>query len=183
MQRRKKTEIYFDSDFDFLKSREPENMTPMSFSVTIDVSKQFETAASPETVFELLADVPRSASHFPDVEKLEPLGGNTFHWIMEKIAIGDHTLQQTIYASTYTSDPAAMSVDWTPVEGVGNARVSGGWRLEPSGSGTKVRLHTKGVLEVDFPGFLQFLLAPLIELAFAQKIDRYISNLKETFEG
>ncbi|NTW54767.1 MAG: SRPBCC family protein [Chlorobaculum sp.] len=153
----------------------------MSFTVTIDVSEQFKTAASPDKVFELLSDVPRSASHFPDVEKLEPLGGNAFRWIMEKIAIGDHTLQQTIYACAYSSDPASMSVEWTPVEGVGNARVSGGWRIEPGEIGSKVRLHTKGVLEVDFPGILQFLLAPLIELAFKQKIDRYISNLKETF--
>ncbi|NTU54062.1 MAG: SRPBCC family protein [Chlorobiaceae bacterium] len=151
----------------------------MSFTVTIDVSKQFETPVSPDKVFGLLADVPRSASHFPEVEKLEPLGGNSFRWIMEKIAIGDHTLQQTIYASTYRSDPGSKSVDWVPVDGVGNARVSGGWRLEPAGTGTKVRLHTKGTLDVDFPGFLQFLLSPLIEMAFTQKIDRYISNLKE----
>jgi carbon monoxide dehydrogenase subunit G len=153
----------------------------MSFTVTIDVSEQFETSASPDKAFELLSDVPRSASYFPDVEKLEPLGGNAFRWVMEKIAIGDHTLQQTIYASAYSSDPASMSVDWTPVEGVGNAQVSGGWRIEPAGTGAKVRLHTKGALEVDLPGFLQFLLAPLIELAFRQKIERYIASLKESF--
>jgi len=155
----------------------------MSFTVTIDVSKQLDTPASPETVFELLADVPRSASHFPDVEKLEPLGGNTYRWIMEKIAIGDHTLQQTIYACAYRSDRESLSVSWTPVEGEGNARVEGDWRIEPAGTGAKVQLHTKGALEVDFPGFLQFLLSPLIELAFTQKIDRYIENLQAAFEG
>ncbi|TNJ38882.1 SRPBCC family protein [Chlorobaculum thiosulfatiphilum] len=153
----------------------------MPFTVTIDLSKQFETSASPERVFELLADVPRSASHFPDVEKLEPLGGNTFRWITERIAIGDHTLQQTIYACVYRSDRAAMSVSWTPVEGEGNARVEGGWRIEPAGTGSNVQLHTKGTLDVDLPGFLQFLLSPLIELAFTQKIDRYISNLQAAF--
>ncbi len=153
----------------------------MPFTVTIEVSKQFETSTSPEKVFALLADVPRSASYFPDVEKLEPLGGNAFRWIMEKIAIGDHTLQQTIYACVYRSDRATMSVDWVPVEGEGNARVEGNWQIEPAGTGTKVQLHTKGTLEVDLPGFLQFLLSPLIEIAFIQKIDRYISNLKETF--
>lgn len=155
----------------------------MPFTVTIDVSKQFNTPASPDNVFELLADVPRSASYFPDVEKLEPLGDNAFRWITERIAIGDHTLQQTIYACVYRSDRASMSIDWTPVEGEGNARVEGGWHLEPAGTGTKVQLHTKGTLEVDFPGFLQFLLSPLIEMAFTQKIDRYISNLQAAFNG
>ncbi|HHE31546.1 MAG TPA: SRPBCC family protein [Chlorobaculum parvum] len=155
----------------------------MSFIVTIDVSRTFETEAPSGKVFELLADVPRSASSFPDVEKLEPLGGNTYRWIMEKIAIGDHTLQQTIYACTYRSDQASLSIDWMPIEGEGNARVEGSWSLEPAGTGTSVRLHTKGSLDVDFPGFLQFLLSPLIELAFVQKIDKYIENLKEAFDG
>jgi len=153
----------------------------MPFTVTIDVSKQFETPASPGNVFELLADVPRSASHFPDVEKLEPLGGNSYRWIMEKIALGEHTLQQTIYACAYRSDPATLSVSWTPVEGEGNARVEGNWTLAPAGTGTAIRLHTKGTLEVDLPGFLQLFLSPLIELAFTQKIDRYISNLQAAF--
>ncbi|NTV02803.1 MAG: SRPBCC family protein [Chlorobiaceae bacterium] len=152
----------------------------MSFTVSISVTRQFESPALPDKVFELLADVPRSAAHFPDVEKLEDLGGNAFRWVMEKIGIGDYTLQQTIYACTYTSNPETLRVDWTPVDGVGNASVEGGWTLSPAAAGTKVQLNTKGRLQVDFPGFLQFLLSPLIEMAFAQKIDRYISNIAET---
>ena len=152
----------------------------MSFNVSISVSRQFDSPALPESVFGLLADVPRSASHFPDVEKLEDLGGNAFRWVMEKIGIGDYTLQQTIYACAYRSDREKMRVDWSPVDGVGNARVEGGWELTPSAAGTRVKLETKGKLEVDLPGFLQFLLSPLIEMAFAQKIDRYISNIAET---
>ncbi len=154
----------------------------MSFTVTISISKEFETPASPDQVFALLADVPKSASHFPDVEKLEDMGGNAFRWTMEKIGIGDHTLQQTIYACTYRSDSALRSVDWVPVEGVGNARVDGGWRILPSSAGSKVLLKTKGVLDVDMPGFLQFLLSPLIEMAFAQKIDRYVSNIRQSLD-
>jgi ribosome-associated toxin RatA of RatAB toxin-antitoxin module len=154
----------------------------MPFSVTIGVSKQFETSASPEKVFALLSDVPRSDSYFPDAEKLEPLGSNAFRWIMEKIAIGDYTLQQTIYACTYRSDRVTMSVDWVPVEGESNAQVEGHWRLEAAETGTKVQLHTKGTLEVDFPGFLQFLLSPLHRnVSFTQKIGRYIANLQAAF--
>lgn len=152
----------------------------MSFTVTIKVSREFETPVSPERVFALLADVPLSASHFPEVEKLEDLGGGSYQWVMEKIGIGEYTLQQTIYACTYSSDKAQLRVDWVPVAGVGNALVEGGWRMHPAASGTKVQLQTKGVLTVDMPGFLQFFLSPLIEMAFAQKIDRYVSNLRET---
>jgi carbon monoxide dehydrogenase subunit G len=152
----------------------------MSFTVSISVSRHFDTPALPDKVFELLADVPRSASHFPDVERLDDLGGNSFRWTMDKIGIGEYILQQTIYACNYLSDPEKMKVDWTPVEGVGNAVVGGSWSLFPAAAGTRLQLETKGRLQVDLPGFLQFLLSPLIEMAFAQKIDRYISNLAET---
>ncbi len=96
----------------------------------------------------------------------QALGGNSYRWLMERIALGDHTLQQTIYACVYHSDHASLSVDWMPVESEGNARVEGCWRLEPAVTGTNVQLHTQGTLDVDFPGFLQFFFSPLIELAF-----------------
>lgn len=152
----------------------------MSFTVSISVSRHFDSPALPDMVFELLADVQRSASHFPDVERLDDLGDNAFRWTMEKIGIGEYTLQQTIYACTYRSDRQKMNVVWTPLEGVGNALVDGSWTLSPAAAGTRVQFDTKGRLEVDLPGFLQFLLSPLIEMAFAQKIDRYIANLAET---
>jgi carbon monoxide dehydrogenase subunit G len=154
----------------------------MSFAVTIHVNREFESPASPPQVFALLAYVPASASHFPDVERLDDLGGNVFLWTMEKIGIGDYNLQQTVYACTYRSDVAKLSVDWVPVEGTGNAKVDGSWRLFPAAAGTRVQLKTTGVLTVDMPGFLQFILSPLIEMAFTQKIDRYISNLREALD-
>lgn len=152
----------------------------MSFTVGITVSRHFDSPALPDEVFDLLSDVPRSASHFPDVERLDDLGGNAFRWTMEKIGIGEYTLQQTIYACVYRSEREKMRIDWSPVDGVGNARVEGSWKLSSSAAGTGLQLETKGKLDVDLPGFLQFILSPLIEMAFAQKIDRYIANLSET---
>ena len=151
----------------------------MSFIVSLNVERTFETLSPAAKVFELLSDVPKSASCFPDVESLDNLGGNTFKWRMEKIAIGDQTLQQTIYTCHYQSDPELQRVVWTPVEGDGNALVEGSWAITGVEKGTKVSLKTTGKLTVDFPGFLQFLLSPLIVMAFTQKIDRYIANLKE----
>ncbi|ABB23202.1 SRPBCC family protein [Pelodictyon luteolum] len=149
----------------------------MSFTVEITVQREFRTASSPEDVFRLLADVPRSASYFPQVLQLVDLGDNAYRWEMEKIGVGDYTLQQTIYASRYTSDPATLSVSWTPVEGVGNALVEGHWTLASTGGGTAVALYSKGLLTVELPGFLQFLLSPLVTMEFEGLIDRYIRNL------
>ncbi|KZK73482.1 MAG: hypothetical protein A3K90_01770 [Pelodictyon luteolum] len=149
----------------------------MSFTVEITVRREFCTASSPEDVFRLLADVPRSASYFPQVLQLVDIGDNAYRWEMEKIGVGGYTLQQTIYASRYASDPAALSVFWTPVPDVGNALVEGHWTLTPAGGGTSVALYSKGLLTVELPGFLQLLLSPLVAMEFESLIGRYIQNL------
>jgi hypothetical protein len=140
----------------------------MSFTVSIKVEREFAAECTPSSAFSLLSDV----------KSLVDLGGNAFRWTMEKIGIGDYTLQQTIYACRYTSDEAAVRIDWFPVEGEGNALVDGGWLISAAGTGCRIALKTSGRLTVDLPGFLQMFLSPLIEMAFAQKIDHYIANLK-----
>jgi carbon monoxide dehydrogenase subunit G len=151
----------------------------MSFTVSLNVERKFETTASSAKVFGLLSDVPKSTSCFPDVESLDDLGSNIFRWTMEKISIGEQTLQQTIYACRYHSDAALLRVTWTPIEGEGNALVDGAWSITCRENGSTVTLKTSGMLNVDLPGFFQFLLSPMIVFAFTQKIDRYIANLKE----
>jgi carbon monoxide dehydrogenase subunit G len=155
----------------------------MAFSVKINIQKAFETPCTPEKVFGLLADVPRSASHFPKVDQLVDLGDNAFRWEMEKIGIGSYTLQQTVYACRYTSDPATLKVDWMPVSGVGNAIVQGEWTITPKESGTKVTFNSKGDLTVDFPSFLEFIISPLVVLEFTGMVEHYLSNLQESFKA
>jgi hypothetical protein len=155
----------------------------MAFSVVINLQREFESLCTPEKVFELLADVPRSASHFPKVDQLIDLGNNAFRWEMEKIGIGSYTLQQTIYACRYTADPATMHVAWMPVPGVGNAVVQGEWTITPKESGTIVSLKTKGDLTVDFPSFLEFIISPLVVMEFTGMIERYLTNLQQSFSN
>ncbi|MEI8102623.1 MAG: SRPBCC family protein [Chlorobium sp.] len=155
----------------------------MAFSVTINVQKEFKTPSTPEKVFELLANVPLSASHFPKVEQLVDLGENVFRWEMEKIGIGNYTLQQTIYACHYTADPATLRVVWTPVTSVGNALVEGRWVVTPFEGGSRVSITTKGDLTVDFSSFLQFIISPLVEMEFTGMIQTYLSNLQQSLGG
>lgn len=155
----------------------------MSFPVSISLQKELRTSAGIEEVYSLLADVPRSASHFPKVEQFIALADNAWRWEMEKIALGDHVLQQTIYACRYSADPATCTVSWEPVEGVGNALVSGSWKVEPDGEGSRAILESKGDLTVELPGILQLILSPLVTFEFTQLADRYIENLRQTLQG
>ena len=110
------------------------------------------------------------------------LGNNIWRWEMERIGIGEHTLQQSIYACKYISDKNRQTVTWTPVEGIGNAIVNGKWKITPTQEGCKAVLQSNAVITVNLPGFLEIILSPLIRMEFENLVDQYVANLKKEFE-
>ena len=154
----------------------------MTFNVTIDLDYSFKVKAGAAEVFDVLSDVPTSASFFPEVDKLVDLGENTYRWEMAKIGIGSINLQ-TVYASKYTSDKDKGSVAWTPVKGVGNAQVCGHWKISEHKDATHVLLSVKGDLEIPLPSLMRLLMAPVVESAFEKLTDQYIENLIRRFGG
>ncbi len=154
----------------------------MTFNVNIELGYAFKVKAGAAEVFEVLSDVPTSASFFPDVDKLVDLGENTYRWEMAKIGLGSISLQ-TVYASKYTSDKDKGGVSWTPVKGVGNALVSGHWKISEHKDATHVSLKVKGDLEIPLPSLMRLIVAPLVESAFEKLTDQYIENLIQRFGG
>ena len=154
----------------------------MTINVNIDLGYEFEVKASASEVFDVLSDVPTSASFFPKVDKLLDLGNGAYRWEMAKIGIASINLQ-TIYASKYVSDKAKGSVVWTPVKGEGNALVSGHWKITDKKKSTLVTLQIKGDLTLPLPGLMKMVVAPVVELEFEKMIEQYIDNLTKRFGG
>ena len=154
----------------------------MSFHVAIDLGYSFNVKAGATEVFEVLSDVPTSASFFPQVERLVDLGANTYRWEMAKIGIASINLQ-TVYASKYTSNKDQGTVFWTPVKGEGNALVSGHWKISEHKNATLIVLNVKGDLEIPLPGLMRLIVAPLVESEFEKLTDKYIGNLIQRFGG
>lgn len=151
----------------------------MAVTVSIDLSRSFSVTSSFDDTFDLLADVPRSASHFPKVDKLVDMGDNAFRWEMQKIGIDKYSIQ-TIYASKYMSDKKAGKIWWTPVAGVGNGLVKGSWKLSAAGSGTRIEFEAIGELTLPLPGLAKMVIAPVVRREFSGMVDKYIENLKKT---
>lgn len=154
----------------------------MTINVHIDLGYEFSVKAPASEVFEVLADVPTSASHFPKVHKLVDLGSNTFRWEMEKIGLAQVNLQ-TIYASKYTSNKAKGTVVWTPVQGEGNALVSGSWKISDKKKSTDLVLKIEGDLSIPLPGLMKLVIAPVVEAEFEKMVEKYIDNLTKRFGG
>jgi carbon monoxide dehydrogenase subunit G len=154
----------------------------MAVTVNIDLGYEFDVKAKASEVFDVLSDVPTSASHFPKVDKLTDLGGGTYRWEMEKIGIASISLQ-TIYASTYTANKAKGTVTWTPVKGEGNALVSGSWTVIDNKKSTNIVLEIQGELTLPLPGLMKMVAGPVAEAEFEKMVEQYIENLTKQFGG
>jgi carbon monoxide dehydrogenase subunit G len=154
----------------------------MAVTVNIDLGYEFDVKAKASEVFDVLSDVPTSASHFPKVDKLTDLGGGTYRWEMEKIGIASISLQ-TIYASTYTANKAKGTVTWTPVKGEGNALVSGSWTVTDNKKSTNIVLEIQGELTLPLPGLMKMVAGPVAEAEFEKMVEQYIENLTKQFGG
>jgi carbon monoxide dehydrogenase subunit G len=154
----------------------------MTMTVDVELGYEFDVKAPAKEVFEVLADVPTSASFYPHVEQLVDLGGGAYRWEMEKIGIAQIHLQ-TIYASKYVSNKAKGTVVWTPVKGEGNALVSGSWKITSNKKSTNVVLTVKGELTVPLPALTKMVVSPLVEAEFERLTEHYIDNLIQRFGG
>ncbi|OQW89418.1 MAG: hypothetical protein BWK72_05730 [Rhodoferax ferrireducens] len=154
----------------------------MAVTVNLDLGYEFGVKAPYDTVFELLSDVPKSASHFPKLEKLVDLGDGVYRWEMAKIGVSKFILQ-TIYASKYVAHPAKGTVVWTPVEGEGNALVSGSWKIVDKKKSTHLTLHIKGEVMMPLPSMVKMIVVPAVQGEFEKMVEQYIANLTKKFGG
>jgi carbon monoxide dehydrogenase subunit G len=154
----------------------------MAITVTIDLGFEFEVKARAAEVFEVLSDVPTSASYFPKVHALVDLGSGSYRWEMEKIGVGSANLQ-TVYACKYVANKTKGTVVWTPIPGEGNALVSGSWTIKDKKKSTNLVLQIQGELSLPLPGLMKMVVAPVVEAEFEKLVDQYIAKLTERFGG
>jgi len=154
----------------------------MAITVAIELGYEFDVKATASEVFEVLADVPVSASFYPKVDKLTALGDGAYRWEMAKIGIGQAYIQ-TVYASRYVASKTNRTVVWTPVAGEGNAKVSGDWKITDNKKSTNVVLSIMAELTVPLPALMKVVVTPLIESEFEKLTEQYINNLTQRFGG
>ncbi len=155
----------------------------MAFDVKISLNKNFRVPADIDTVYQLLADVPASTSHFPDLENLIEEASNTYRWEMKKLGLGPISLQ-TIYACEYISSDEEKSVYWEPRKTDGNnAEVSGRWIIKETDSGCDITLLTDATLTIPLPSLAGIGLKPVVKVEFETLTNTYIKNLTKTLSN
>ena len=150
-------------------------------SLIIPISKQldFLVPAQIDDVYELLADVPRSVSHFPNVERVVALGDNTYRWEMERMGIQKMSMRIQ-YTSHYTFNQEEKWIRWSPASG-GNAEMGGLWHLTAQEKGTHIHFENDGKLMFPVPRLSRLVVKPIATQRFMAMLDVYIDNLKQSF--
>ena len=151
----------------------------MSVTIPISIALDFYTDGPIEGVFAVLADVPRSVGHFPNVEQLVSLGDGKYRWEMEKMGSQNYYFQVQ-YTTRYTSNESEKWVRWTPIA-VGNGEFSGCWELFREGDRTRVHFENEGHLQLPLPRFAKKLVKRFVNNKFHELFDQYIHNLQQTF--
>lgn len=154
----------------------------MTINVNIDLGYELDVKASAKEVFDVLSNVPVSASFFPKVDQLVDLGDDTYRWEMAKIGIAQINLQ-TIYASKYVANRSKGTIVWTPVKGEGNALVSGSWKITDNKKSTNLVLQINGDLAIPLPALMKMVVAPVVQAEFEKMVEQYIANLTTHFGG
>jgi len=154
----------------------------MSLDIPIAVAYEFEVRAPYAEVFGVLADVPASASHFPQVERLVELARGAYRWDMQPVGPPPYSLQ-TVYACRYVSSKSRGTVAWTPLEGIGNATVAGSWTLVRGKRSTALTLDIDARLHTPFPALLRVVVEPVLRAEFERLVELYVDNLIERFGG
>jgi carbon monoxide dehydrogenase subunit G len=154
----------------------------MAITVPFELAYEFEVNALAADVFDLLSDVPASASLFHKLQKLVDLGGNCYRWELDKVGPAQMTMQ-TVYACHYVVDQKKCSVVWTPIAGEGNAQMGGSWAITDKKNFTHLVLTSRGELQVPLPALMKSIVAPIVVAENERLVKQYIANLTKRFGG
>ena len=153
----------------------------MAIKIEVKLNRDFGVNCSYDKVFQLLADVPLSVSHFPKVDKLVDIGDNSFRWEMAKTGVGKYSIQ-TVYACKYEASKEDGLIKWTPVSGVGNGNVEGQWNISGDENFCNIKFSTTALLSLPLPRLAKAVVVPVVRREFNGMVDQYIKNLQKTFQ-
>lgn len=163
-------------------------MTPVTLPAVIVVDTTFEksvdVSVASDVAYALVADVFRSGSHFPAVERLTPVDdAGRWHWKLKEKGIGPVRMRPS-YEAVYVSDPEELTVVWSPPEsGAGDMRSYGSWKIEPLPEGCRLHFTARTVVRVPAPGIMRKMVQAFAREETIRLKGDYLSAIVATLEA
>ena len=107
--------------------------------------------ATPADVYAVVTDFAAYPRLFPEIKqtRIVSTNGNVV-----RVDFRAEAVISVRYVLDLTCDPAALTVDWTFVEGEIVTGSTGGWRFTPAGDGTTVDYRAALDVKAPLPGFI-----------------------------
>lgn len=150
--------------------------------IPVKIDRFFDVSATPSEMFELITNVPRSASHFPDLQNLVQLDDYTWRWEMSPVSYAGVTMQP-VYVLRYQWQADRLYMRWDPVRQDEHfVVVEGNWQLKPreNGPGTNAYFLLDMQFELPVPQMIAGMAKQLLTTEIGKGVDGYVANMTRT---
>jgi hypothetical protein len=135
-----------------------------------------------DRAFELVADVPLSAGHFPGLEQLDDLGEGVYRWNMRGFEVGKVNYQVQ-YTARYVSEPGPRTVVWSTVGPDSNTRADGAWHVTTDGEGAQLRFENRLLIRLAIPRLLARPAQKVVLTIMERQHETYLTRIAQRMDG
>lgn len=155
----------------------------MATLIPVKITREIRVATTPDRMHALISDVPRSVSHWPDVQNLVKLEGTDYRWEMVPVSYAGVTMQP-IYVLRYGWDAGRLRVWWEPVKQEGHiVEVEGFWQLAPQDGATAATFELDMRFDLPVPNMLVPMAKQLLGAEIGKQVDTYLAAITKTLEA
>lgn len=149
----------------------------MAIPIQLQYQKEISSRKSSEETASFLSNWEKAIPpYFPGISRFKPESAHRYHWEFEKLAHSGKEIQ--INFST-DFNRQGLTLTMTPVPDSGSAELSGEWKVEPAGEGSKIRFQAELQLELPLPGFLKAMVTPVATKELQKLFDQYAQRLEK----
>ena len=151
----------------------------------IDVSVPYDidlhVNASADDAYALVADIERSASHFPGLLRIERIDDNgRWRWHMEEKGVGPIKLSVR-YDAIYVADAEARTIRWQPPGSTGGDMESfGTWTIRSDSDGTVLEFRSTTIAHVPAPRLMKGMVEVIATEELSKLMRTYTAAIQET---
>lgn len=151
--------------------------------VTVPYDIDLPVRASADDAFALVADIERSAGHFPGLLRIEAVdSAGRWRWHMAEKGVGPIKLNVK-YDAIYVTDPAERTVTWAPPgRSGGDMESSGSWRVLAKGEGSVLEFRSTTIAHVPAPRLMKNMVEVIAAEELGKLMKAYTAAIRATLD-
>jgi carbon monoxide dehydrogenase subunit G len=150
--------------------------------VTVNIRRTLSVGWDADRALALVADVPKSAAHFPGLERLDDLGDGVFRWNMNPFQVSKFR-HQVRYSAQYITDTTNRIVVWNTIGQDNNTTADGRWTVVSEGTGTRLEFENRLVVRMPVPRLASRVVKALVPKITDRETRIYLERIAATMDG